>query len=136
MARIGRDCRQDRPATPSRVLALRSSTAGTSRSWRRGARVVRDVQRPFRRLASGLLPNGLAGVAEIVARGEPLPAFRPALLSLPLAFGTRLLIIPSATPYLRAEAQSLTNWKKRLEPARRRRIGLTWSGGPTRRIDR
>jgi hypothetical protein len=52
------------------------------------------------------------------------------LLSLPLAFGTRLPTIPSATPYLRAEAQSLTNWKERLEPARRRRIGLTWSGGP------
>jgi hypothetical protein len=34
---------------------------------------------------------------------------------------------------LRAEAQSLTNWKERLEPARRRRIGLTWSGGPTPR---
>jgi hypothetical protein len=39
---------------------------------------------------SGLLLNGLAGVAEIVARGEPLPAFdlHCPLLSLPLAFGT------------------------------------------------
>jgi hypothetical protein len=62
---------------------------------------------------SGLLLTGLAGVAEIVARGEPLPAFRPALpfARLPLAFGTRLPTIPSATPYLSAEAQSLTNWK-------------------------
>jgi hypothetical protein len=37
--------------------------------------VVLDVQKPFRRLVSGLLPNGLAGAAEIVARDEPLPAF-------------------------------------------------------------
>jgi len=97
--------------------------------------VVLDVQRPFRRLVSGLLPNGLAGVAEIVARGEPLPAFRPALPFAQSAAGVRHPASdhPSATPYLRAEAQSLTNWKERLEPARRRRIGLTWSGGPTPR---
>jgi tetratricopeptide (TPR) repeat protein len=101
----------------------------------RGARVILEVQRPLRRLMSGLLTNGLAGATEIVARGEPLPAFdvHCPLLSLPLAFGSRLESIPSATPYLRAPAQSVTNWKERLETERRPRIGLTWSGGPTLR---
>jgi tetratricopeptide (TPR) repeat protein len=106
----------------------------------RGARVVLEVQRPLRRLMSGLSLNGLllnslAGAPETVARGEPLPAFdlHCPLLSLPLAFGTGLETIPSAAPYLRAEARSLANWKERLEPARRRRIGLCWSGGPTLR---
>jgi tetratricopeptide (TPR) repeat protein len=96
----------------------------------RGARVILEVQRPLRRLM-----KGLAGAAEIAARGEPLPPFDThcPLLSLPLAFGTRLETIPSATPYLRAPAQSPINWKGRLESKRRPRIGLAWSGGPTLR---
>ena len=71
----------------------------------RGARVVLEVQRPLRRLMDGLSRG--ADAHGIVARGEPLPAFdlHCPLLSLPLAFGTRLETIPSATPYLRAAAQ-------------------------------
>ena len=50
----------------------------------------------------------------------PLPDFdiHCPLLSLPLAFGTRLETIPSATPYLRASSQSLMNWDTRLGPKR------------------
>ncbi len=96
----------------------------------RGARVILEVQRPLRRLMSGLSLNGL------FLNGLPLNAWperrKPSpemsrcrafdlhcpLLSLPLAFGTRLPTIPSATPYLRAEAQSVTNWKERSRAAR------------------
>jgi ADP-heptose:LPS heptosyltransferase len=58
------------------------------------------------------------------------------LLSLPLAFGTRLETIPSTTPYLRAPVQALENWQARLGPKARPRIGLAWSGRPTHKNDK
>ena len=75
----------------------------------------------------------LSGAAQIVSRGDALPDFdlHCPLLSLPLAFGTRLETIPSATPYLRASPQAAAKWKARLGPKRRPRIGLVWSGRPT-----
>ena len=58
---------------------------------------------------------------QIVSNGDPLPDFdiHCPLLSLPLAFGTRLETIPRATPYLRASSQALMNWDTRLGPKRR-----------------
>jgi tetratricopeptide (TPR) repeat protein len=96
----------------------------------RGARVVLEVQRPLRRLM-----DSLAGATDIVARGEPLPAFdlHCPLLSLPLAFGTRPDAIPATTPYLRAPSREVEGWKQRLGPRRRPIIGLAWSGGRTLR---
>jgi hypothetical protein len=58
------------------------------------------------------------------------------MLSLPLAFGTRLATIPSAVPYLRASSQDMTHWDSRLGPRHRPRIGLAWSGEPTHPNDR
>src|SRR5262249_24013025 len=52
------------------------------------------------------------------------------LLSLPLAFGTRLETIPSATPYLRVSSQAMMNWNARLGSRGHLRIGLAWSGDP------
>jgi hypothetical protein len=48
----------------------------------------------------GTLPGG----GQVISKGDPLPNFDVfcPLLSLPLAFGTRLDTIPSQTPYLRA----------------------------------
>ena len=96
----------------------------------RGARVILEVQRPLRQLM-----GSLTGATEIIARGEPLPAFdlHCPLLSLPLAFGTRPHTIPPATPYLHAASQDVARWAKRLPPRRRPMIGLAWSGGPTLR---
>jgi hypothetical protein len=96
----------------------------------RGALVVLEVQRPLRRLM-----GNLAGATDIVARGEPPPAFdvHCALLSLPLAFGTRPDTIPSATPYLHAASQDVRRWRGRFGSRRRPMIGLTRSGGPTLR---
>jgi hypothetical protein len=56
------------------------------------------------------------------------------LLSLPLAFATRLETIPSATPYLRAPAQA-PDWEGRLGPGDRARVGLVWSGNPRHKND-
>src|ERR1700722_11423916 len=93
----------------------------------RGARVVLEVQKSLQELM-----GSLAGVAHIISKGDPLPDFdlQCPLLSLPLAFGTRLEMIPSAIPYLRASPQALNNWEGRLGPRDRPRIGLFWSGNP------
>ncbi len=98
----------------------------------RGARVILEVQKPLAELMSSL-----AGVAQIVSKGDPLPDFdfHCPLLSLPLAFTTRLETIPSPTPYLRAASQALKNWNERLGPRSRPRIGLVWSGSPTHTND-
>jgi ADP-heptose:LPS heptosyltransferase len=51
--------------------------------------------------------------------------------SLPLAFGTKLETIPSATPYLPAPAESRVQaWEERLGPHDKLRVGLVWSGNP------
>jgi tetratricopeptide (TPR) repeat protein len=96
----------------------------------RGARVILEVQEPLRELM-----DTLPGAAQIVTRGAALPDFDQhcPLLSLPLAFGTRLATIPAQIPYLRATAQAVTDWNARLGP--RPRIGLAWSGRPEHNND-
>src|SRR3984885_9870488 len=98
----------------------------------RAARVILEVQKPLYELMS-TLPDK----PQIVSRGDPLPDFdiHCPLLSLPLAFGTRLETVPSQTPYLRASAKAAMNWNARLSPGNRPRIGLVWSGSPTNRND-
>ena len=79
----------------------------------------------------------LTGSAQIVSRGEPLPQFdlHCPLLSLPLAFGTRLESIPSAKPYLRALPSAVSSWNARLGPQKRFSVGLVWSGRPEHKND-
>jgi Flp pilus assembly protein TadD len=98
----------------------------------RGARVVLEVAEPLRELMSDLV-----GVSHCVSKGEALPDFdlHCPLLSLPLAFGTRLDTIPSTTPYLHAPARG-RDWESLLGSKDRPRIGLVWSGNPRHRDDR
>lgn len=98
----------------------------------RGARVILEVQKPLVALTSGL------GAAQVVAKGDPLPDFdlHCPLLSLPLAFGTRLETIPSAQAYLAAPAAQSMQWQTRLAAAPRPRIGLAWSGRSGHERDR
>ncbi|HUO03317.1 MAG TPA: tetratricopeptide repeat protein, partial [Rhizomicrobium sp.] len=49
------------------------------------------------------------------------------LLSLPLAFGTRLDSIPAGVPYLHAEAEKIRDWKARLG-TQGFKIGVAWRG--------
>jgi hypothetical protein len=92
-----------------------------------GARVIVEVDESLRELVSSL-----AGVSQCVAKGNVLPTFdlHCSLLSLPLAFGTRLETIPATTSYLHAPASGVANWGVRLGPKKRPRIGLVWSGSP------
>ena len=97
-----------------------------------GGRVVLEVQKPLVDLM-----RGLPGVAAVVARGEPLPDFdlHCPLLSLPLAFGTRLDTIPAPIPYLHAPADRAAVWDARLG-RKRPRVGLVWSGNAGHKRDR
>ena len=99
----------------------------------RGARVLVEVERPLCELM-----KGLAGTAQVIAKGEPLPNFdiQCPLPSLPLAFKTRLETIPSTAPYLRVPRQALEHWSGLLGPKRRLRIGLAWAGNAKHVRDR
>jgi hypothetical protein len=92
-----------------------------------GARVILEVQAPLVRLLSDL-----PGVAEVIARGQALPAFdlHCPLLSLPRAFGTRLQTVPAGAPYLAADPVQAAAWGERLAGIAGRRVGLVWAGEP------
>ena len=91
-----------------------------------GARVVMEAQKPLVELMTTL-----TGVSQIVAEGDPLPAFdlRCPTMSLPLAFGTTLETIPGKVPYLHADPARAAVWRERLSGLTGRRIGLVWAGG-------
>jgi predicted O-linked N-acetylglucosamine transferase (SPINDLY family) len=98
-----------------------------------GARVILEVAGQLQELMSSL-----AGATQVISRGNPLPDFdlQCPLLSLPLAFGTRLETIPSTTPYLQIPVQALKAWQERLGPKTRPRIGLVWSGNAAHKNDK
>ena len=98
-----------------------------------GARVVLEVRAPL----VGVLRE-LAGVAVLLAYGDPLPPFdcHCPLLSLPRALHTRLETIPRAPAYLRADAARVAHWRARLGDPGAIRVGLVWSGNPGHNNDR
>ena len=90
-----------------------------------GAKPVLAVQNPLRRLFKDFDP-GVTIIGQNEVPGE-FDLHCP-ILSLPLAFGTRLETIPAwPNGYLKAGDEDVAGWAKRL-PAGRRRIGLVWSG--------
>jgi tetratricopeptide (TPR) repeat protein len=99
----------------------------------RGARVILEVPDSLQELM-----GTLAGSAKIISRGKILPQLdmHCPLLSLPLAFGTRLESIPCAIPYLRATPSTVRSWNARLSPQKRFSVGLVWSGRPEHKNDR
>ena len=92
----------------------------------RGGIVTLEVPPELSRLLSGL-----RGTAQVIAAGDPVPAFdvQCSLMSLPLAFGTRLETIPAQVPYIAAKPDKVSYWRDRLGPRTRPRVGLVWSGG-------
>jgi tetratricopeptide (TPR) repeat protein len=92
----------------------------------RGANVILEAPQ-----ALFPLLQTLAGVSQLICRGDKLPAYdlHCPLLSLPLAFRTEIATIPAAVPYLSAPAERIEKWKRRLTGTGRR-VGLAWSGRP------
>ncbi len=99
----------------------------------RGARIVLSVPPPLKTLLAGI-----GGVETAIAQGETLPPvdLQCPVMSLPLAFGTRLATIPAEIPYLRADKAATEQWRKRLGAKTKARIGLVWSGNPAHHNDR
>jgi hypothetical protein len=98
-----------------------------------GARVILEVEQPL-----CALMTGLAGTAQVIAKGDALPAFdlQCPLPSLPLAFKTGLETIPSSAPYLRVPKHALEYWGALLGIKRGLRIGLAWAGNAVHVRDR
>jgi tetratricopeptide (TPR) repeat protein len=95
----------------------------------RGFRVVMEVQPALVKLM-----GSLAGVEQVIGQGRPLPdydSFCP-MMSLPLAFATRLETIPAGAPYLAANAQNVALWRNRLpdDGGKKLKVGLVWAGKP------
>ncbi len=95
----------------------------------RGARVILECQPPLVRLL-----QSMPGIDVVVPAGETLPSFdwHCPLMSLPLAFGTRLNTVPAHIPYLEADERLAEIWQQRLGGERRRKVGLVWAGNPRR----
>lgn len=93
----------------------------------RGGRVVLQCQPELKRLLAGV-----AGVEQVVARGEPLPPFdlHCPLLSLPLIFGTALATIPANIPYISHDERLVIDCKTKLNDIAAVRVGLVWGSAP------
>jgi hypothetical protein len=98
----------------------------------RGARVLLDVPEPLQDLMASV-----SGVARVISEKDRPPNFdvHCPLLSLPLAFKTRIESIPANTPYLSAPSETMRNWDLSFGSKDRLRVGLAWSGRPTNRDD-
>jgi hypothetical protein len=92
----------------------------------KGAKVILEVPRALLSLM-----RSLEGVDATVAQGDPLPAFdyHCPLLSLPLAFATRLDTIPAPRAYLAADPALAARWAEKLGPRTGPRVGLVWASG-------
>jgi len=91
----------------------------------KGGRVVLRVQPQL----AGLL-RSVAGIAEVVADGDPLPPFdvHLPLLSLPGMLGVDLDSLPAGVPYLAPEDAAIAHWRDRLAAMPGRKVGVAWAG--------
>jgi tetratricopeptide (TPR) repeat protein len=96
------------------------------------ARVILEVHKPLRSLLAKL-----EGASQLITKGDALPDFdyQCPLLSLPLAFKTRLGTIPSSAKYLISDPTKVTTWQRTLGEKAQPRIGLAWSGNPLHKND-
>ncbi len=85
------------------------------------------------------LMKNIDGVSQLVIKGEDLPFFdyQCPLLSLPLALKTSLDTIPNLIEYINLDSHpsKIIEWKKRLGPKLKPRVGLVWSGNPRHKND-
>ena len=98
-----------------------------------GAKVIVEVQPELKMLLAQV-----KGADAVIGKGEELPSFdlHCPLLSLPLAFKTRLETIPANTPYLLASEERVAIWANQLPKSQMPQIGFVWGGNPDFANDR
>ena len=91
----------------------------------KGATVILEVPAPLKSLL-----RTLPGVEQVVSEYDPSRPFdfHCPLMSLPLAFGTRLETIPAPVPYLWANPFRAAAWRERLAKFGGIKVGLVWAG--------
>ncbi len=84
------------------------------------------------------LLSHVSGAHQVIGRGDPLPEFdvHCPLMSLPLAFNTRLDTIPAPIPYLRATDAKMKKWEEKLGRIKTLTVGIAWSGRSEHHNDR
>ncbi len=94
---------------------------------RAGGTVVLEAPKELMRLFAGI-----AGTAEIVERGQPLPPvdYHCSLMSLPISFDTTVATIPASTPYFEIPTDIAEHWRRRLTNPRHK-VGLFAAGRVT-----
>lgn len=130
----------DQPIAGKRLLVYSEQGLGDTLQFCRyatlaatqGATVILEIQPSLVSLV-----KTLAGAAEVIATGSPLPPFdyHCPLMSLPLAFKTTVDSIPAPGPYLRSNPEKVAAWHSVLGVASAPRVGLVWSGNPNNAID-
>ena len=98
----------------------------------RGAQVIFEAPKPLLSLLADL-----NSVSQWVAEGDPLPSFdyHCPLLSLPLAFNTKIDTIPFTEKYLYSDPSKVTQWQRILGIKTKPRVGIVWSGSTVHRND-
>ena len=94
----------------------------------RGATVLLDCQTALKNLM-----RGVAGIEQVIGRGEALPDFdlHCPIMSLPGRFQTTLATIRANVPYIKVDPQKVDEWRQRIVKQQGvLNVGLTWAGGP------
>jgi len=93
----------------------------------RGGRVLLGAPAPLHRLL-----RTLPGVERVLEPNEPPPPFdlHCPMMSLPLAFGTRLDTVPAEVPYFFPDPADVAAWRARLPDDGVLKVGLVWAGNP------
>ena len=90
---------------------------------------------------AGLLQHSLAPAVEVVdsvATDYSAWQWHTTLMSLPLAFHTRVQDVPQKVPYLKARPEKTARWSAMLQaliPAKTLKVGLAWAGAPGLAMD-
>ena len=98
----------------------------------RCANIVFKVPQPLVELLQFQFPFSL-----VVGNDSQIPHFdvQCPLLSLPLAFGTTLLSIPSGTCYFHSDVKRRQVWLEKLKDTEKIRVGIAWSGSQSHKND-